>query len=582
MSVELAKQYIRDVQNGTIVTCQEVKWAVQRHVNDLESADERGFYFDEAAGEKAIRFFSFLRHSKGKWAGKPVELEPWQCFIVYCIFGWKRAEDNYRRFQTAYIEVARKNGKTTFAAGIALLLLLADGEAGAEVYTGATTRDQAKICFQEANNMVKKSPSLGRKATALTHNISVMSTASKMEPVSSDYNTLDGLNPHCVILDEVHAYKTSGLYDIFTSAVGARDQPLLFLITTAGFNKEYWCFQFRKSVREILSGSVQDDTMFGIIYTLDESDNWQDPAVWGKSNPNLGISVSLRYLQNKVHQATVRSTEQYNVQTKNLNMWVDAPKVWIMSDVWDKGNTPVVEALLRGKRCYAGLDLATKEDFNAFVLVFPDENGGFDVVCRFWIPAETVKKRRDEGLTQIDQWIADDWIRVTEGNVVDYNVILEDILADFSQFDIHSMAKDAWNSAWTYQELNSKLDPIYHEGKYYPRVADYAQTIRNMTSPTVYVEDLADQNKIRHGGNPVLAWMMRNVVLEFLGKEVEDTISGKPQQARKPSKLKSQKKIDGAVSLVMALGEYLTWNWNKQTENIYDERGLIDLSDYMD
>lgn len=571
MSTALAQNYMNDVLSGRIVACEPVKQAVRRQEFDINTGEDRGLYFDEDAAERAINFFGFLKHTKGKWAGKPVLLEPWQCFIVYTIFGWKWKATGSRRFQTAYVEVSRKNGKTTFAAGIALYALLADGEAGAEVYTGATTRDQAKICFQEAKNMVDKSMSLKRKATALTHNISVLSTASKMEPVSSDYNTLDGLNPHCVILDELHAYKTSGLYDIFTSAIGAREQPLIFMITTAGFNKEWWCFEFRKSVLEMLNGAIEDDTLFGIVYTLDEEDqdDWQNPELFIKANPNLGVSVSLQYLQNKVHQAQIRPSEQFNVKTKNLNMWVDAPKVWIPQDTWEKGNVPVDEEDFAGQLCYAGLDLATKEDFNAFVIAFPDDDGGFDIVCRFWIPKETVDKRRKEGLTAIDQWIDEGWIRVTEGNYVDYRKILEDILEDFKRFDLQSIAKDAWNSGWMYQELNSLLDPVYRNGKSQPRVTDFNQSIKSMTSPTVHLENLCDEGKLRHGGNPVLAWMMRNVALEFLGKEVEDPISGKPQQARKPSKIKSAKKIDGAVSLVMAIGEYLTWNWSAEPQTEY-------------
>lgn len=569
-------RYIEQVQSGEILACKPVKEAVQRHLDDLKSGHKRGLYFDDAAAAKTLKFFPYLHHSKGKWAGTVFIPEDWQAFIVYCLFGWKRTGGT-RRFRTAYVEVPRKMGKTTLGAGIANYMLIGDGEAGAEIYTGATTRDQAKICFNEAQEMIRKSPALNKRATVLAHNVHVLATASKMQPVSSDHNVLDGLNPHCVILDEIHAYRDSGLFDIFVSAIGARTQPLIFMITTAGFNKEWFCYNYRKYVLSILNKSVRDDSIFGIVYTLDDGDEWTDETNWFKSNPNLGVSVSLDYLRSRVKTAMQRPSEQVNVKTKNLNVWTDAPKVWITAETWGKGNLPVNEMKLRGQVCYGGLDLATKEDFNALVLVFPDGEGSFDVVCRFWIPKATVDKRRTEGLTQIDEWISGGWLRVTEGEMVDYDQILADILEDFGTFDLRSIAKDAWNSAWMYQQLNAVLEPLYHEGKYIPRVSDFSQTIKNMTSPTVYVEDLCDQGKLRHGGNPVLSWMMGNVALEMIGKEVEDPITGKPQQARKPSKLKSQKKIDGAVSLVMALGEYLTLNWTSTgSSNVYEDRGFMD------
>ncbi|MBD2705598.1 terminase large subunit [Spirosoma sp. BT702] len=574
--IEQAKSYIEQVHTGSILTCKPVQMAVNRHLNDLETGHERGLYFDEDAAYIALSFFPLLSHSKGKWAGKPFILSDWQAFFVYCLFGWKRS-DGTRRFRIAYAEIARKNGKSTFAAAIGLYMLIADGEAGAEVYTAATTRDQAKICFTEARNMALKSAPLRKKATVLTHNIHVLSTASKMEALSSDYNTLDGPNPHCVILDEIHAYKTSGLYDIFISAVGARDQPLILMITTAGFNQEWFCFQQRKYGLQVLEGTLNDDELMVMIFTLDEEDEWTDERLWVKANPNLGESPSWTYLRGRIHTAKQKPAEQYNVKTKNLNLWVDAPKVWIDSDKWNECTGDVDEIELEGQTCYAGLDLATKGDFNAWIKLFPLEDGCFKLLCTFWIPEDSVQKHVDNGLKQLPEWIDSGLVKATPGNYVDYKAILEDILADFERFDIVSAAKDPWNSAWMYQELNEKLQPGYRDGKPVDRISDFAQTIKNMTSPTVYLEDLVDEKKLIHDGNPVMAWMMRNVVLEYLGKEVEDLISGKPQQARKPSKMKSSKKIDGPVAAVMALGEYLTWNWqgDNDGESQYENQTLF-------
>lgn len=563
-STELAHRYIEDVITERMPVCKPVRQAVQRHLNDLETGKDRGLFFDERAAGKALAFFSFLRHTKGKWAGKPLELSPWQAFVVYCIFGWKFT-DGTRRFRYSYVEVPRKNGKTTFAAGVALYMMVADAESGAEVYTGATTRDQARICFEEAQNMVRKAPDLQKRLTVYKYNIHSLATASKMEPVSSDYNTLDGLNPHCVILDELHAYKNSGLFDIFKSATGARAQPLVFMITTAGFNKEWFCYGLRKSILSILDGAVQDDSMFGMIYTLDENDDWQDPTVWAKANPNYGISVSEQYIKQECHSATIRPSERVNFLTKNLNVWTDAADVWIPDEIWMLGSNPIDEASLEGKVCYGGLDLASVSDFNCEALVFPADDGYFDVLLRCWIPEDTVKKRVENGLADLERWIEAGWVRVTPGNVTDYNILKRDILEDFQKFNYQSMAKDRWNSSHLVQELNDELGAVFREGKYVSKISDFGQGFQSMSTPTKELEKLALQGKIRHGGNPVLRWMLRNVMVRY-----------DPSGNIKLDKEKSSEKIDGVVASVMALGEYLTFNWN-QSDNIYEERGFIEL-----
>ncbi|GAB3324301.1 terminase large subunit [Larkinella ripae] len=560
MNVDLAKRYINDVETGKILVCIPVRQAIERHLNDLKTGSERGIWFDEAAATRALKFFSFLRHSKGKWAGRPFELAPWQAFIVYVLFGWKR-DDGTRRFRYAYVEVPRKNGKTTFAAGVALYMMIADGESGAEIYTGATTREQAKICFEESQRMVRKSPLLQTKANVLAHNIHVMSTASKMQAVSSDANTLDGLNPHCVILDEIHAYKNRELFDIFDSATGARSQPLIFMITTAGFNKEWFCYKYRRDVLSVLSGAVLDDSLFGIVYTLDETDNWTDPAVWGKANPNYGVSVYESYLRDKVYQATIRPSEQVNVKTKNLNVWTDASKVWIPDEVWMGAAGVVDEMEMAQRRCYGGLDLAATSDFNAWALLFPADDGFFDVLLRCWIPEDTVKKRIDAGLHDLQQWVDEGWVRTTSGNVSDYNQIRDDIVADFSTFGLESAAYDRlYNSSHIVQEIENELGPVYRDGEYKSRMSPFGQGFVSMSAPTKEFERLAMLGKIRHGGNPVLRWMLRNV-----------EIKTDPAGNIKVDKSKSAEKIDGVVAVIEALGEYLTWNWNSEEPSQYED-----------
>lgn len=551
MSIAAAQAYINDVKTGKILVCNSVLQAIDRHLNDIQSGGERGLWFDESAAERALKFFSFLRHSKGKWAGTPFTLSPWQAFIIYSLFGWKRM-DGTRRFRYAYVEIPRKNGKTTFAAGVALYMMIADGEAGAEVYTGATTRDQAKICFEEAQRMVGKSPQLSSRATVFARNIHVTTTASKMEPVSSDAKTLDGLNPHCVVLDEIHAYKNRDLFDIFDSATGARSQPMIFMITTAGFNKEWFCYKYRRDVLSVLSGTVTDDALFGIVYTLDETDEWTDPKVWAKANPNYGVSVYDSYLKDKIYQAQIRPSEQVNVKTKNLNVWTDASKVWIPDEIWQAAGEPLNELDFKTLRCYGGLDLAAVSDFNAWAKIFPDEDGYFNLFMRFWIPEDTVKKRIDAGLHDLQQWIDEGWITTTPGNVADYGQIRDDIVNDFLFFGLESAAYDRnWNSSHIVQEIESELDPVFREDEYKSRMTPFGQGFVSMNAPTKEFERLAMQGKIRHGGNPVLRWMLRNVELRT-----------DPAGNIKVDKAKSAEKVDGIVAAIEALAEYLTWNWS--------------------
>lgn len=545
MTATVAKQYIEDVLKGVIPACKPVINAIKRHQNDLQTLTKQGYYFDEKAAEKVLRFFSFLRHSKGKWAGTVFELAPWQVFCLYVIFGWKRS-DGTRRFRDAYIEVPRKNGKTSLAAGISLYMLIADSEQGAEIYTGATTRDQAMICFEEAQNMVRKSPDLTKRATVYKYNIHVLPTASKMEPVSSDHNTLDGLNPHCVILDEIHAYKTSGLYDIFKSAVGARSQPLIFMITTAGFNKTWFCYGFRKSVLGILDGTLKDESTFGIIFTLDEDDDWQDPAVWTKANPNLGISVFPNYLESTVYTAVhVRPSEQINVKTKNLNVWTDASEVWIEKEFWDQGAGKVNKQLLHNKPIYCGIDLSATNDITALAGIIPDNDGSFDLLIKLYITERAVLRRKSDDMLPLQEWINNGWLSVTPGNVVDYDYLYNDIEDWASLFDVQFIAYDRWNSSDIVKRLNNLLGETYVDTKSVTKMQPFGQGYQSMSSPTKIFETLVLNNQLRHEGNPMLAWMLSNVELER-----------DPAGNVKASKAKSSEKIDGIVATIMALGMY--------------------------
>lgn len=528
------ERYIKDVLAERTVVGRRVRQAVERHVRDLESAKSRGLRFDINAAQHVLDFFSLLRHSKGEWAGEPFVLSPWQAFILWVLFGWKR-EDGYRRFRTAYIEVARKNGKSTLAAGIGLYLFAADQEPGAEVFTAATKRDQARIVHGEAINMVRMSPGLQRFIQVFKDNLSLVRTNSKYQPLGADADTMDGLNVHGAVIDELHAHKNRNLWDVLETATGARRQPLLFAITTAGYNRESICWQQHDYGEKILDGIISDDAYFPYIAALDPDDDWTDSSVWIKANPNLGVSVKVESLEEQCTKAQSLPAAQNAFRRLRLNQWTEQADRWIDLAIWDECALPVDLEKLRNRDCFGGLDLSSTTDISAFVLVFqPEEEGEpWKLVCRFWIPAENVRRRVDRDRVPYDQWIRAGLIEATDGNVIDYDVLRKRISADAEQFTIKEIAFDRWNATQLVSQLTGDgLNMI-------PFGMGYA----SMASPTRELEKLIVGRQIVHGGHPVLRWMVSNV-----------SVKQDPAGNLKPDKAKSTERIDGVVSLIMALG----------------------------
>jgi phage terminase large subunit-like protein len=549
-----AMQYAADVRKGNILAGRLVKLAVKRHTKDLKDGHKRGLYFDEEAATHAIDFFAFLKHTKGALAGKTFELAPFQQFKLWCLFGWKN-NDGTRRFKYAYNEIARKGGKTTEAAGVANYLLVGDGESGAEIYTAATKKDQAKIAFHEAQNQIRSSAQLKDYVGVHKNNLHILATSSKMEPLSSDSHTLDGLNPSGVILDEFHAHKDQGaLYHVLKSATGSREQPLIYIITTAGFNKESACFKLRKTCIDILEGRKVDDTMFIMIFTLDEGDDWKDEEVWIKANPNLGNSISMKYLRDEYNQAKNNPSEEVNFKTKNLNIWTDSSMAWINDDDWMLCNLPGDPDKLEGRVCYAGLDLASTTDVNAFVMVFPDEDGEyFEVICHFWIPEIKAQKKAD----QVDYllWANQGYVTLTDGNIVDHRIIERDIKRIIQNYHLQSLAIDrALAYTGLAQSLMEEELPLNNFG----------QGFVSMSEPTKELERKIQLKRINHFGNPVLRWMASNVELKL-----------DPAGNIKIDKSKSSEKVDGMVALVMALGAFMTPP--ESEDSVYLERGIRTL-----
>lgn len=546
--MNIPEKYAADVLAGKVVCGKLAKKAVARYYNDLANCYEKGIYIDEKAGLKAIKFIERLKHTKGKWAGKPVVLEPWQQFIVYNIFAWKRA-DGTRRYRYVYIEVARKNGKTTLSAGIALYMLFADGEFRPEVYSVATVRDQAKICFADAVEIVKNT-ALKSRLQVWTNSITYDAKGGTMRPLSSDAGIQDGLSPSCVIVDEYHAHKTNDMFDVMKSGMGARTQPLMFIITTSGFNRNGPCYAYRRNVINILNGVAHDDSIFGMIYTIDETDSWTDPAVWKKSNPNLGISLDATYLKEQVDDARNRPEAERNVKTKNLNVWVDAEQTWILQDVWAKCSGSMKVEDLEGCRAWGGLDLSNVSDMTAYVLLF-NENGRYQLLPFFWIPEDTLTEKIKSGHIDFQAWVNAGYITVTPGNVTDYSYVEHDIAILHEKYDIQSSAYDRWNSSQTIINLQNEDMEFNPMG----------QGFGSMSAPTKEFERLVYTGEIEHFGNPVLAWMLASVAIN---KDAAGNI--------KPDKRKSTQKIDGIVASIMALGEYMTKNDSRSS--IYEERGL--------
>jgi phage terminase large subunit-like protein len=542
-------QYAEEVRSGKQVACDYVKLAVQRWFNDHERGHERGLWFDEQAAQRVIKFMSLLTQFEGKFHGKPLMLEPWQQFIVANLFGWKW-EDGSRRFTESYIELARKNGKSTLGGGIADYMFAADGEYGAEIYSAATKRDQAKKVFEAGKYLLKNSTSkkLREMVTFQNYNLHIEEKYSKFEPLSSDHKRLDGLNPHCVIIDEFHAHPDNGVYSVMKSGMGARRQPLLFTITTAGFNRFSPCYNQRKLVENVLDGVIEQDNLFGMIYTLDEDDDWKDEKVWIKANPNMGVSVSEKWLRNEIERADADNTQLVPVMTKNLNVWTDAAETWIKDADWmacDIGALPD----LTGKECYGGLDLASTRDITALVLQFPDVNGKRQILPIFWMPEMNYQERVERDKVNYDVWIREGFIRITPGNVTDYDFIKADILKMAKQYQIRNIAYDRWNASQLVIDL-------IEEGL---KMESFGQGYGSMSAPTKELNKMVLKKNLNHAGNPVLRWMCKNV-----------SIKRDPADNIKIDKNAAQEKVDGMVALVMAIGVELKGD-NKKT---YNQHGL--------
>jgi phage terminase large subunit-like protein len=565
-----AEKYTRDVAAGRIVASKWVKLACRRHIQDLAEGAKRGLWFDPTAAQRAIDFFQFLKHSKGKWAGEPFALEPWQQFIVYSLFGWKQA-DGTRRFRFAHVEVARKNGKTTLWAGIGLYLFFADGEPGAEVYCAATKKDQAKILFSEAERMRSASPGLKKRIVSFRNNMNIPGTASKFEPLGADEDTLDGLNVHGALVDELHAHKTRGLWDVLETAMGARRQPLMAAITTAGTDLESVCWKQHEYGEKILEGINRDDSFFVFIACLDAEDDWEDHRNWIKGNPNLGVSVNLEDLQARALKAKQMPSALNSFLRLRLNKWTNSETAAVKMEDWRacvgfplKGKDAKVlrdeiSKQLEGQECFLAVDLASTEDIACAAKLFPpvNENDPYIFIPHFYVPEERLEEKIAEWRQPYDVWAREGFLTATDGNVIDYDVIKEQVLADHERYQVREITFDPWNATQFANELQKA-------GIAPEKLVKFAQTIAMFAEPTKQLlEVLLPNHKIAHLGNPVLAWMASNLLVK------EDNNGNK-----RPVKGKGRGKIDGIVALIMGLGRAIA-NGSDGASAYTAERGAM-------
>ena len=488
-------------------------------------------YFDPDAAEMAIEFFpECLCHVKGRLAGKPFKLELWQKGVIANLFGWKRP-DGTRRYREALLYVARKNGKTTLAAGIVLCILFIDGEPGAEIYSAAADRDQARLVFEQASGMVRQDNDLYNRATVYQKAIVLNDGSGTYKPISADANTKHGYNVHAAIVDELHAQPNRDLVDTLITATGSRRQPLIVHVTTADYDRPSICNEKHDYAIKVRDGIIDDKEFLPVIFETKITDDWTKPSVWKKANPNLGICKRRDYIKREFKRAKETPAYENTFKRLDLNMITEQAVRWIPLEKWDKcGTIEIPEKELALVEWFGGLDLASTIDIAAFALYSPDNDA---VICRFWIPAESAYLRERRDRVPYLTWGRQGFIKLTEGNVIDYTFIRKEINDLGEQYNIKEIGVDRWGS----QQIQNQLTD---DGFV---MVPFGQGFASMSAPSKELEKLIIGETLRHGNNPVLRWMASNV-------SVETDAAGNI----KPSKSRSTEKIDGITSLVMGIG----------------------------
>ena len=513
-------------------------------------------HYDKAKADRAVRFIENLCHTKGKWAGKRFWLLPWQEQLIRDIFGIVKPDGN-RQFRTAFIEICKKVGKSELAAAVALYLLYADNEPSAEVYGAAADRQQASIVFDVAKQMVEMSPALMKrsKLMAATKRIVNYGNAGYYQVLSAEVGGKHGFSVSGLVFDEIHTQPNRQLYDVLTKGSSdARQNPLHFIITTAGNDRHSIAFELHTKAVDILEGRRVDPTFYPVVYGLKDDEDWEDEANWYKVNPSLGYTVDIERLRDAYREAKQNPADEITFKWLRMNMWVSSTVAWIPDPIYMRGNDPVDMEALEGRDCYAGLDLSSTGDITALVLIFPprDENEKYVVLPYFWVPEETIPRRVKANSVPYDIWEKQGYLMSTEGNVIHYDFI-EKFIEDLAEkYHILEIAVDRWNATQMIQNL---------EGAGFTMVP-FGQGFSSMSAPTKEFYRLLMEGKIIHGGHPLLRWMAGNVVV--------DTDSA---GNIKVTKAKSKEKIDGIVAAIMALDRAI--RHENAGGSVYDERGLL-------
>jgi len=519
-------------------------------------------WFDAGAARAACDFFErYLFHTEGRWAHRPFVLREWQRDIVAPLFGWRRPADDggtpVRLYRHAYIEVGRKNGKTELAAGLALLLLVGDAEAGGQVYSAAVDREQAKLVFGKAATMVLRSEALAKRIEVLRTAIYVPSCLASFKPLSSGAEGKHGLSPHGVVKDELHAWPSGELDDVLHKGMAARRQPMEIDITTAGIRGHSYGWQVHHRALQVREGIIEDPTMLVAIHAADPDDDWRKEEVWRKANPNYGVSVDPRFLSAECRRAEESARAENDFKRFHLNIWTEQVTRWLPMDRWDACAGPIgwqdLAAALAGRRCFTGLDLSATVDITAIVHVFPPRDGSepWFVIPRFFVPADRVRERVTRDRVPYDQWERIGAIRTTPGNAIDQEAIMAALIEDGRRFDIAEVPFDRWGARAVAMRLQE--DGL--------TTVEFGQGFVSMSEPAKRLEVEVLKGRLAHGGHPVLRWMAANAVVKT-----------DPAGNIKPDKEKASEKIDGIVALIMALG--------RATTDAGPARGLVIPGDY--
>ncbi len=526
-------KYAKMVLAGEIVAGRLVKLACQRHLNDLKKEKNKSFpyYFDRETAAVRFEFYKLCRQYKGDAAGKPIEPGLWQCFIQGSVFGWKRKSDGKRRFREVYEQIGKKNGKSTDAASTALYCLTVDGEEGAEIYSAATARDQARIIFDTAKQMVRKSPELLQYVNVLTNNLNVPANASKFEPVSSEAGTLDGKDVYVAFIDELHAHKNREVYDILRGGTSARSQPLIWVVTTAGFLTEGICKERYDYAVKVLEGIIEDDELFAYIAQPDAADDILDPKVWIKANPNLGVSVKIEDLKNKARTAREIPSAYNTFACKHMNLWVSSSEKWMNMDKWKVSGKEASKHDLRFKRCFCGVDLSSKLDLTSVAFVFPLEDDWYAVKHHSFIPEATMLEKEKKSGVPYSSWVKQGYLTPIPGETIEQSWVEEYIRAKAKEYKIVEICYDPFSAS----EFANHMEADGFT------CVEVRQGFLSISEPMKGIEACVVAGKLIHYDDPVLRWAASNTV------RVKDAAGN-----IKYDKSKTTEKIDPIAAMITA------------------------------